>query len=188
MDFDLRSSLLSGCFELCPLIRSDARGCFVKTFHSAAFAEAGLCTDFCEDYYSVSHQGVLRGMHFQTPPHEHTKLVYCIAGRVMDVVVDLRCGSPTYGRHAVFDLDAHKANMVYLSAGLAHGFLVLSASAVLVYKVSSFYAPQHDAGILWSSVGVDWPVAEPIVSQRDHSFPTLQDYQSPFVSQGEKLV
>ena len=75
MDFDLRSSLLAGCFELCPVIRSDARGCFVKTFHSAAFAEAGLCTDFCEDYYSVSHQGVLRGMHFQTPPHEHTKLV-----------------------------------------------------------------------------------------------------------------
>ncbi len=179
--FQRLPSALPGCVELQPRVLSDARGRFVKTFHAAAFQQLGLCDQFAESYYSVSQRGVIRGLHFQTPPMAHTKLVYCVAGAVLDVVVDLRVGSPTYGQHALFELSAEQGNSVYIPAGMAHGFYTRSEQATLVYQVSTVYAPQHDAGILWNSAGIAWPEdATPILSERDQQFPTLAAFVSPF--------
>ncbi len=177
---DIRSSHISGCYEIFPTIHEDQRGRFVKIFQRDVFAEHGLQLDLAEEYYSESVRGVLRGLHFQTPPMDHVKLVYCMVGEAFDVVVDLRAGSPTYGQFATFTLTAQRGNAVYLPAGLAHGFCVTSDRATLVYKVSSVHAPLHDAGILWSSAGIPWPETQPILSARDLGFPTLQAYQTPF--------
>jgi dTDP-4-dehydrorhamnose 3,5-epimerase len=174
-----------GCFQLVPDIRRDERGSFVKVFHEDIFRQHGLRTDFAEEYYSVSRQRVLRGLHFQTPPREHAKLVYCVQGSVLDVAVDLRVGSPTYGQHIEYTLSDDNAHMLYLPAGVAHGFYTLSPQALMMYKVTSTYAPENDSGILWSSIGIDWPDADPILSERDRRFAALADFASPFSFQGE---
>lgn len=179
--FEFVSSIIPGCLEIRPRIFGDQRGRFVKTFHKMFFAERGLNIHWPEEYYSVSKQGVLRGFHFQLPPHDHEKLVYCTAGEVLDAVVDLRVGSPTYGKHATFRLSAESANLIYIPRGLAHGFLTLSNSATMMYKVASVYAPLHEAGILWNSAEVDWPVSTPILSERDAGFKSLKDFSSPFI-------
>jgi len=179
--FALRESAIQGCYEIQPRVMDDTRGRFVKVFHSGVFSELNLETDFREEYYSVSRKGVIRGFHFQLPPADHAKMVYCVHGQVVDVVIDLRVGSPTYGKSAVFDLSAETATAIYIPKGLAHGFCALTHEAVLVYKVSTVYAPDRDAGILWNSVGIEWPTVEPILSDRDLGFPPLSDFRSPFV-------
>lgn len=179
--FDVRRTSISGCYEICPRVFEDARGRFVKVFHQDAFAALGFETNFAEEYYSVSHQGVIRGMHFQTPPMDHVKVVYCTQGAVFDVVVDLRRGSPTYGQAATFSLSAEDGNFVYIPKGMAHGFCAINENTTLVYKVSTIYAPEHDAGILYSSVNVEWPAHAPIMSNRDLQFPSLSEFESPFI-------
>lgn len=178
--FKVIESRLQGCFEIQSRRFEDERGLFIKTFHQPTFERLGLHTDFPEEYYSISRKGVIRGMHFQLPPHDHVKIVYCTSGRVMDVVVDLRKGSPTFGGHVVFELTPQKANMVYIPKGMAHGFCAIEDNTIMHYKQSSVYAPDYDAGILWSSVGVDWPVEKPILSARDMSFDSLDAFDSPF--------
>lgn len=178
--FDLKPSNLAGCFELQPKAFQDARGRFVKVFHEQAFAAQGLETNFTEEYYSVSYKNVIRGMHFQLPPMDHVKMVYCVEGEVMDAVVDLRVGSPTYGQYALFDLSATKANSIYIPKGMAHGFCVRSEQAIMVYKVSTIYSPAHDGGILWNSASIPWPITQSILSTRDESFPRLDQFVSPF--------
>lgn len=175
-----RETAIPGCFELRPQTTKDARGRFVKTFHSEWFAHNGMRTDWREQYYSVSRRGVLRGLHFQAPPHEHAKLVFCTSGEVMDAAVDLRIGSRTYGQHVCIVLSEAQGNAVYLDAGLAHGFYTLTESATMVYNVTSVYSPDHDAGIRWNSAGIAWPSDEPIVSDRDRGFPALHEFASPF--------
>jgi dTDP-4-dehydrorhamnose 3,5-epimerase len=177
----IQGTRIPGCLELYPDILKDNRGIFVKTFQRDIFEEQGMPSQFAEEYYTYSHQGVVRGLHFQVPPMDHDKLVYCVSGTVFDAVVDLRVGSPSYGTHSIFDISAEKANMIYLPAGLAHGFLVLSASAVLMYKVTTAYSRDHDSGIMWNSAGIPWPTANPIISKRDSGFPTLAEFKSPFV-------
>ncbi|HYH04968.1 MAG TPA: dTDP-4-dehydrorhamnose 3,5-epimerase [Bacillota bacterium] len=176
----LTPTILPGCYEIQPKLIKDERGYFVKTFHEDVFRQNGLVTHFAEEYYSYSNKNVLRGLHFQVPPMEHTKMVYCLSGRVLDVIVDLRCGSPTYGKYVMIDLDAEKANMVYIPQGLAHGFYVIGPHAILQYKVTSVYSPEHDSGILWSSAGIEWPDFNPVVSKRDQSFPSFEAFKSPF--------
>ena len=139
-----------------------------------------LRTDWAEEYYSVSVKGVLRGFHFQLPPHDHDKLVYCPSGQVLDVVLDLRTGSPSFGKHCIFDLNGDMANVLYIPKGCAHGFFTRSDQALMMYKVTSVYAPDADAGILWSSAGVTWPDVTPQISARDASFPALSQFCSPF--------
>jgi dTDP-4-dehydrorhamnose 3,5-epimerase len=178
---------LPGCYEVQPNVLADVRGKFVKIFHQEIFSANKLETDFAEEYYSVSHQRVLRGMHFQLPPYEHTKLVYCVAGKVMDAAVDLRIGSPTYGKFACIELSAEKANILYIPPGLAHGFYVLSDRAVLIYKVTTVYSREHDSGLLWNSVGIPWPDAQPIISSRDSEFIALTDFVSPFEYKEEAI-
>src|SRR5208283_2293985 len=141
------ATAIGGCFEIIPRVFADDRGRFVKTFQREVFQAWGLAAEFVEQFYSVSKKGVLRGMHFQLPPHDHVKLVACLAGRVLDAVVDLRRESATYGRHALVELTAEKANMLYVPVGLAHGFYTLSDSALVLYNTTHVYAPGHDTRI-----------------------------------------
>lgn len=177
--FDTRETAIAGCFELQPVVRSDSRGQFVKTFHADYFRSNNLETDWSEQYYSVSRKGVLRGMHFQRPPHAHSKLVYCTSGTILDVVVDLRIGSATYGDHVSLEISSDTGNILYLSEGLAHGFYAIT-DATVVYNVSSVYSPESDTGVLWSSIGMNWPDDSPDLSERDMDFPTLAEFKSPF--------
>jgi len=179
--FELIPSRIPGCYEIQPRVLDDIRGRFVKVFHANVFLELGLEASFAEDYYSVSRKGVIRGMHFQAPPADHVKVAYCVQGGVFDVVLDLRVGSPTYGQAASFNVTAEKANLVYIPRGLAHGFCPVSEVATLVYKVSTVYSPEYDSGVLWNSIGIDWPVASAVLSERDRAFKPFSEFKSPFV-------
>jgi len=168
------------CFELQPNIFDDARGRFVKIFNETEFKSLGLETTFKEQYYSISKKNVIRGMHFQLPPFEHVKLVSCLQGSVFDVVIDLRAGSPTYGECKTFELTADKANSIYIPKGMAHGFCALSDEAILMYNVSTEYAPEYDSGVLWKSIDVSWPTHDAIISERDDNFVPFDKFESPF--------
>lgn len=171
---------IDGCFQLIPNILSDARGNFVKVFHQDLFREHGLATDYAEEFYSLSRRGVVRGLHFQSPPREHAKLVYCPQGKVFDAALDLRVGSPSYGQHVTLELSAENGHLLYLPPGLAHGFYALSEEALMVYKVTTTYAPQCDCGVLWNSAGIAWPAPAPLLSARDQLFQPLAEFDSPF--------
>jgi len=173
-----------GLMVVRPQVFVDARGSFTKLFTDEAFSAAGLATSFAEEYRTRSARGVVRGMHFQLPPLDHEKLVFCSEGEVLDVVLDLRRGSPTFGQALTFHLSAPTGYGLYIPVGCAHGFCSLSEQSTLEYRVTGVYSPTHDAGILWSSLDVDWPVAEPIVSARDTTFPELDGFVSPFVFAG----
>jgi len=162
----------------------DERGWFLKTFHAPTFAEAGLETNFPESFVSLSKRTVIRGMHFQTPPHDHAKIVRCVTGKVMDVVLDLRTQSPTFKHATGFLLDGAHPRAVYMPRGVAHGFLTLSDEAVLEYHTSTVHHPASDNGIHWDSFGFDWGLggAVPTLSARDKSFGDLADFVSTFVS------
>lgn len=171
---------IPGCFEVQPIVLADKRGHFVKTMHKELFESEGLTIAFEEEYYSRSVKGVLRGMHFQMPPLDHVKYVYCTKGSVVDVVVDLRVGSPAFGKLQAFDLNDISCHGIYIPSGCAHGFYTNSDQAVMVYKVTTTYSMVHDTGIRWDSIGFPWPDDNPIISERDMSFVALQDFKSPF--------
>jgi dTDP-4-dehydrorhamnose 3,5-epimerase len=171
---------IPGCLEVHFPVHPDERGVFVKTFQGSTFGNEGMETDFREVFYTVSGENVLRGMHLQLPPADHAKLVYCVTGSVADVVLDLRCGSPTYGKHALIELAADLYNGVYLPRGVAHGFQVRKWPATLVYHVTTEYAPHLEAGVAWDSFGAAWPVHPPKISSRDEAFPSLAEFDSPF--------
>jgi dTDP-4-dehydrorhamnose 3,5-epimerase len=171
---------LPGAFAVHARVATDARGSFVKTFHAPTYESLGLRTDWKEEYYSSSRRGVVRGMHFQTPPADHAKLVFCVSGSVTDVVVDLRRGSPTYGEHRSLDLSADNGIGLYIPSGCAHGFVSTSDLSTMYYKVTSVHSPEHDAGIAWDSFGFGWPVHDPLISERDRRHPRLDVFDSPF--------
>lgn len=177
---DFIKTAIEGCFEIRPTVVGDKRGFFAKIFHRPLWEELGLCAEFQEEYLTYSVHGTIRGLHFQVPPMQHHKVVLCAKGSVFDVVVDLRKGSPTYGKHAVVSLSGDMANAVYIPAGLAHGFCVTSDEALLYYKQSSVYSPEHDAGIRWDSANISWPISELILSDRDKGFLSLAEFESPF--------
>lgn len=172
---------IPGCFVVRPKRAVDPRGMFAKSFHAPSFADAGLVGEFPESFWTRSGAGVIRGMHFLVPPEEQAKLVYCVHGRVVDAVLDLRLGSPTYGEHMLVELGDAGGEMLYLSAGLAHGFCVPEGEATLMYHVSTVHSAGHDAGVRWDSAGIAWPVREPVLSDRDRGLPRLAEFESPFV-------
>lgn len=174
--------LLPGAFLLQSNRLEDERGHFVKTFNLDVFESLGLPTDWCEEYYSISRKGVVRGMHFQSPPNEHSKMVYCLKGRVLDVILDIRKNYPTYGKYAYLEISAETSQVLIVPPGLAHGFCALTDEATLHYKVSSVYAKEDDDGILWNSFGFNWPIEDPIISKRDSRFPALIDFESKFTN------
>jgi dTDP-4-dehydrorhamnose 3,5-epimerase len=171
---------LPGCYLVrLPCFR-DYRGLFVKSLQRSAFAQRGLECDFAESFYTESGENVLRGMHFQTPPAGHAKLVYCISGAICDIALDLRIGSPTFGEHEVYRLSAEERRAIYLPRGIAHGFWVESAPSVVVYQVTSEHSPAHDRGIHWNSFGATWPQSAPVVSARDQALMPFAQFKSPF--------
>jgi dTDP-4-dehydrorhamnose 3,5-epimerase len=175
------TTALPGVMKVVTKHLADSRGFFAKTIHADIFRALGLRSDFTEEYYSISKKNVLRGLHFQTPPFDHAKYVTCLRGEILDVVVDIRKGSPTFGRVASFELSESEATSIYIPSGFAHGFLAKSEDATVLYRVTSVYAPENDAGILWSSVDFKWPVSIPIVSDRDAGFAAISDFKSPFL-------
>lgn len=158
----------------------DARGLFVKTFHQSSLAEAGIHFELKESYFSFSKKGVIRGMHFQMPPHQHSKIVFCPQGAILDVIIDLRKDSSTYGRFFSQELSAKKHKAFFIPEGFAHGFQALTDDALTYYLVSSEYHAASDTGIRFDSFGFEWnePVSE--ISKRDLSFSELKDFESPF--------
>ncbi len=154
-----------------PKIFGDERGYFLETYRQDIFEQHAGKVNFLQDNESKSSYGVLRGLHFQKPPFTQSKLVRAVSGRVLDVAVDLRRGSPWYGSHVAIELSAERKNMLWIPKGFAHGFAVLSEEAVFAYKCDNYYAPDHDAGILWndSELGIDWliPEKDMKVSEKD---------------------
>jgi dTDP-4-dehydrorhamnose 3,5-epimerase len=177
---ELKKTKIAGLFEVIQQPFYDERGSFVKKYHEDIFKENDLETNFKEQYYSISKKGVFRGFHFQTPPEDHVKLVYCLQGEVVDIVIDIRKNSPTYGQYVTFELSGEKGNSVYIPKGCAHGFYVNSEEAILVYNVSTVYSPQHDAGIHWSSIKHPVLNSDMIISERDNQFSSLENFDSPF--------
>ncbi|MBU3630079.1 dTDP-4-dehydrorhamnose 3,5-epimerase family protein [Polynucleobacter sp. AP-Melu-500A-A1] len=180
--FSKIATKIDGFYEILPEVNEDTRGIFVKTYQKSNFLSMGIDANWKEQYYSISKKGVLRGLHFQLPPHAHQKLVCCLSGEVVDVVVDLRINSPTYGQHAIVQLSTEKRNGVFIDVGLAHGFYTISESAMLLYNVSTEYEPNFDAGIRWDSAGINWGDINPIISARDSSFIGMNEFHSPFSS------
>jgi len=176
-----KESALPGVFEIGLFHAHDTRGTFVKSYHKDTLDAHGLVSEFRESFYSTNAKGVIRGMHFQYPPHEHAKLVYCTSGRLIDVIVDLRKGSPTFGRWTAIELSGDNYRAVYLPVGVAHGFCVLEDHTTMVYLTSTVHAPGSDAGIRFDSFGYDWPVEKPVISERDLAFPQLSGFKSPFI-------
>jgi len=178
---ELISEPLPGVKILRPFVFEDARGNFVKPFHEGQLAAHGIALPVREEFFSTSEKGVLRGMHFQVPPHAHQKLVYCITGRVLDVLLDLRKASPAYGKAVSFELSAANRHVVHIPAGFAHGFLSLEDHSCLVYKTDAVHAPDADKGILWDSFSFPWPLSQPpSISARDLTHPPLAEFDNPF--------
>jgi len=158
----------------------DQRGLFIKTFRSDQFRELGISFEPREEFYSTSAKNVLRGMHFQLPPAAHAKLVYCLSGSVLDVVLDMRRKSATYGNSFSAVLDNKTRDMLFIPAGFAHGFLSLEDDSLMVYKTDAVHAPELDSGIAWNSFGFDWKITSPIMSERDRKFVAWPEFKSPF--------
>lgn len=176
---------LEGVLIIEPRIFKDARGYFFESYNKKAFDEAiGRKVDFVQDNESMSSRGVMRGLHFQRPPHAQAKLVRCVRGRVLDVAVDIRKGSPTYGRHVAVELSEDNHRQFFVPRGFAHGFAVLSDVAVFQYKCDNYYAPEADGGlsIADESLGIDWQLdpSEALLSDKDTKHPLLKDFDSPF--------
>lgn len=177
----LLPSRLAGCLELRPSTHRDERGSFVKPFQASTFESLGLESRWGEIFYSVSGRGVIRGLHLQVPPAAQAKLVSCVVGEILDVVVDVRVGSPTFGEHDAFRLTGGEMAAVYVAEGFAHGFAALTEPAVVAYAVTNEHDPACDTGVRWDSVpGLLWPVEAPIISARDAALPTLDAFASPF--------
>ncbi|MBB4104675.1 dTDP-4-dehydrorhamnose 3,5-epimerase [Allorhizobium borbori] len=172
----------------------DERGWFTEVYSKKKFSEYGIVDDFVQDNHSLSvPAGTLRGLHFQTPPFAQAKLVRCIRGKIFDVAVDVRRGSPTYGQWVGAELSAENGHQLFIPVGFAHGFVTLETSTEVTYKVTGQYAPAHDGGIRWNdpTVGVAWPLSQgvqPLLSPKDEVQPLLADFDSPFEYDGTPLT
>lgn len=166
-----------------PRTFEDQRGFFMETYKRSDFAANGITGEFVQSNYSHSIRGTLRGLHCQKPPRAQGKLVMALRGEVFDVAVDIRQGSPTYGQWVSAILSDENFHMLYIPVGFAHGFCVLSEEADFVYLVTAEYAPELDSGILWNdpAIGIQWPIAEPMLSPKDARLPLLQDADVDFV-------
>ena len=176
---------IEGVLIIEPKVFGDSRGYFFESFNAKEFKEkTGLHITFVQDNESMSTYGVMRGLHFQRPPYTQSKLVRCVKGAVLDVAVDIRKGSPTYGQHVAVELTEDNHRQFFIPKGFAHGFTVLSETAVFQYKCDNFYAPQADGGIniLDESLGIDWriPTDKALLSDKDTKHPLLKDFETPF--------
>jgi dTDP-4-dehydrorhamnose 3,5-epimerase len=175
---------IEGLLIIEPQVFKDARGYFVETYNEKRYKEAGIDTVFVQDNQSCSSYGVVRGLHFQRPPYTQAKLVCCTVGRVLDVAVDLRAGSKTYGQWLGVELTQDNHRQFFIPKGFAHGFSVLSEQAIFTYKCDNLYHPEADGGLLLSDPGlaIDWQVPEQlrIISDKDKKHPLLNEFETPF--------
>jgi len=176
---NVETTLLPGVVIITPVVHTDARGSFRECWQRDRYAEIGLPTEWAQDNVSVSHRGVLRGLHFQHPQPQG-KLVTALSGEILDVAADIRVGSPTFGRHVAVNLSAENARQLWIPEGFAHGFLVLSDVAHVHYKVTQPYCRGGDRTIAWNdpTLAIDWPVARPTLSAKDESAPRLAEIAS----------
>ena len=179
----IRQTGINGLVVIEPDVFGDSRGYFMESFSCRKFMElTGIDVDFVQDNESKSSYGVLRGLHFQRPPHAQSKLVRVVSGRVLDVAVDLRDGSPTYGKHYAVELSGENHLQMFIPKGFAHGFAVLSDEAVFQYKCDEYYAPESEGGIAWDDpdLAIDWMIAREDVrlSDKDRNNPNLKDYKA----------
>jgi dTDP-4-dehydrorhamnose 3,5-epimerase len=174
--FDRIETSLPGVVVVKPRLFRDPRGFFTETYHAAKFAELGISVTFVQDNHSRSEKGTLRGLHYQWR-HPQAKLCRVVSGEVFDVAVDIRNGSPTFGKWTGVTLSAEEMNQIFIPAGFAHGFAVLSETAEFLYKCSDFYDPSGEAGIAWNDpdLKIDWRIAEPLLSAKDSRYPKLRD-------------
>lgn len=166
-----------------PRVFKDDRGFFLETYKFADFAAAGICETFVQDNHSKSVGPVLRGLHYQKDPFAQGKLVRCLKGSIYDIGIDIRKGSPFYGKWVGVELSEENSLMIYVPPGFAHGFLVLSESAEISYKCTKEYSPEHDRGIIWNDpdIAAEWPMGEPLLSGKDARLPRLKDADNNFI-------
>ncbi len=178
MPFEFERQSISDVILIKPRVFGDSRGFFMETYKKSDFVEAGIKDDFNQDNHSKSSKGVLRGLHYQAAPYGQAKIVRCGRGRIYDVAVDIRPNSPTFGKYVKVELSEENKQMLYIPVGFAHGFVVLSEEAELLYKASGEYNPQADRGVLWSDpdIKIDWNLdSEPLLSEKDKVQPRLKD-------------
>ena len=177
MPFEFEKTKLEGAVLIKPRVFTDDRGFFVETYKKSDFAARGIPEEFVQDNHSKSTKGVLRGLHYQKGAAAQGKLVRCVAGAILDVGVDIRPGSPTFGKWLSAELTAANAHMLYLPPGFAHGFLVLSDIAEIMYKCTTEYSPKDDGGIIWNdpALNIDWGIKNPILSGKDQLLPHFKD-------------
>lgn len=171
----IKDSEISGIKIITPQIHKDDRGCFFESFNSKDFANLGLPAKFLQDNQVLSKKGTLRGLHYQLK-YPQGKLVRVIQGEVFDVAVDIRIGSPTFGKYVGYNLSGENNKIMYIPAGLAHGYVVLSETAIFQYKCTEIYHPEDEYGLIWNDkdLNIQWPVKNPILSERDKKLPTIQ--------------
>ena len=186
MPFEIKRLGIPDVILLMPRVFRDERGFFKETYQLSAFAEAGISQTFVQDNHSHSVGRVLRGLHFQNPPHAQGKLVNVPRGEVFDVAVDVRQGSPSYGQWVAEVLSEENHRMLYVPEGFAHGFCVLSEEAVVTYKVTAQYAPECDSGVIWNDpdLDIDWPIGVPLLSKKDAALRPLKQTENGFVFEG----
>ena len=182
---EIIKTAIEGVLIIEPRVFGDARGYFFESFNAREFAEkAGIHIIFVQDNESMSHYGVLRGLHYQQPPYSQSKLVRVVKGCVLDVAVDIRKGSPTFGQHVAVELSAESHRQFFMPKGIAHGFSVLSDEVIFQYKCDEFYTPQSEGAIAWNDpdLNIDWQLPEDkvILSEKDRHHPYLRDIVSPF--------
>ena len=181
---DLRRLSIPDVLVLKPRRHADDRGYFMESYSQIAMATLGLEPVFVQDNLSLSRQvGTLRGLHYQRPPKAQAKLIQVLQGRILDVVVDVRRGSPTYGRNAVVELSADSGEQVFIPVGFLHGFVTLEPDTLVLYKVDAPYAPECEGSVRWddASLGIDWGVSAAVLSAKDAVAPAFADLDSPFV-------
>ena len=177
----LFKSKLKGCYLLKSNVNKDERGVFNKIYHQDIFYHKGINIDIKEQFYTISNKNVIRGMHFQFPPYNHEKLVSCLSGSILDVVLDLRKSSDTYGKFDVFELNGSDGNNIYIPSGIAHGFLSLEDNSCVLYSTSTVHKVEADSGIHWDSFDFSWKCDNPIISKRDQEHIAFSYFESPFL-------
>lgn len=185
MPFEFERLEITDLILIKPKLFEDDRGFFMEIFKSSDFKANGIVLDFLQDNHSMSKKGVLRGLHYQLNPKPQGKLVRCIRGKVWDVAVDIRKGSPTYGKWVALELSEENRYMFWIPPGFAHGFVALETSEI-VYKTTDEYDPRFDRGIIWNDpvLKIDWPIKEPILSEKDSKLPTFEEAENNFTYGG----
>lgn len=179
---EYKKHFIEGVVEFFPKQFKDSRGWFMESYNHQAMAASGMEIEFVQDNQSVSAKNVLRGLHFQKPPYAQAKLVRVITGSALDVIVDIRKGSATYGQHLKVLLSAEQNNQLFIPVGFAHGFLALEDNTTFFYKCSDYYNNQSEGGLCWNdpALNIDWNVENPIVSDKDQILPGITNFDSPF--------